>query len=218
MRATNTVRKTIRRNGVKHTAPMGRVAGYADDQGNVRGIIMGVALHLFVTRGYFNTTMRDIGRESNLSAGAIYYHFDSKESIARALFTDMVTRIGRDFDDIEARYSTAHDRCRAVVERLFRITDEEPEVMEYMLHTKHMEFLDNGVPVCSSKPFRQMRAMVHKGMKTGEVRAMNPTVAANALYGGPLRMISMRLDGLVEKKLHCHMDEVWAAAWRSVAM
>ena len=218
MRATNMVRKTIRRNGVKQMALLGRVAGYADDQGNVQGTIMGVALHLFVTRGYFNTTMRDVGRESNLSAGAIYYHFDSKESIARALFMDMVTRIGRHFDDIEARYSTAHDRCRAVVELLFRITDEEPEVMEYMLHTKHVEFLDKGIPVCSSKPFRQMRAMVHKGMKTGEVRAMDPTVAANAVYGGPLRMISMRLDGLVGKKLHCYMDEVWTAAWRSVAM
>ncbi len=218
MRAAGTVRKTIRRNGTKNTGLLRPVAGYSDDQGNVRDAIVRVALHLFVSRGYFNTTMRDIGREANLSAGAIYYHFDSKESIARSLFMDMVDRIGRHFDEIEARFSTAHDRCRAVVELLFRITDEEPEVMEYMLHTKHIEFLEDGIAVCSSKPFRQMRAMVHKGMKTGEVRPMDPTVAANAVYGGPLRMISMRLDGLVDKRLRSHMDEVWTAAWRSVAV
>lgn len=218
MRTASAVGKTTRRTGVKNMTLLRPVAGRTDDQGNVHGAIMRVALHLFVTRGYFNTTMRDIGREADLSAGAIYYHFDSKESIARALFMDMVDRIGHHFDEIEKSFSTTHDRCRAVVELLFLITDEEPEVMEYMLHTKHVEFLGNGIPVCSSKPFRQMRAMVHKGMKTGEVRPMDPTVAANAVYGGPLRMISMRLDGLVEKKLRCYMDEVWAAAWRSVAV
>lgn len=214
----NTIGKGIRRSEASNTALPGPLTGCTDDPGNVRGAIMGVALHLFVTRGYFNTTMRDIGREADLSAGAIYYHFDSKESIAKSLFTGMVGRIGSHFDDIEARYSTAHDRCRAAVELLFQITDDEPEAMEYMLHTKHVEFLEKGIPVCSSKPFRQMRAMVHKGMKTGEVRSMDPTVAANAVYGGPLRMISMRLDGLVEKKLRFYMDEVWTAAWRSVAI
>lgn len=215
---SNTVRKTIRRNEANDMTLPGPLAGCDDDRSNVRGAIMKTALHLFVTHGYFNTTMRDIGREMDLSAGAIYYHFNSKESIAKSLFIDMVAQIGHHFDDIETRYSSAHDQCRAVVELLFRITDEEPEVMEYMLHTKHVEFLEKGIPVCSSKPFRQMRAMVYKGMKSGEVRRMDPTVAANAVYGGPLRMISMRLDGLVEKKLRVYMDEVWTAAWRSVAV
>lgn len=190
----------------------------SDGHDSVAAMILTVALRLFVTRGYFNTTMRDIGRETGLSAGAIYYHFASKEDIARSLFVGLVDRMGRHFDDIEVRYRTAHDRCRAVVELLFCLTDEEPRVMEYMLHTKHTEFLEQGVPVCSSRPFRQMRAMVYKGMKTGEVRPMDPTVAANAVYGGPLRMISMRLDGLVDNKLQTHLEEVWTAAWRSVAV
>ncbi|MHB1566904.1 MAG: TetR/AcrR family transcriptional regulator [Acidiferrobacter sp.] len=179
---------------------------------------MTAALRLFVTRGYFNTTMRDIGSETELSAGAIYYHFESKEDIAKSLFDDLVTRMGQHFDDIEARYSTAHDRCRAVIDLLFQITEEEPAVMEYMLHIKHFEFLEEAMPVCSSRPFRQMRAMVHKGMKSGEVRSMDPTVAANAVYGGALRMISMRLDGLVANKLQTYREEVWVAAWRSVSV
>lgn len=179
---------------------------------------MTAALRLFVTRGYFNTTMRDIGSETELSAGAIYYHFESKEGIAKSLFDDLVARMGQHFDDIEARYSTAHDRCRAVINLLFQITEEEPEVMEYMLHTKHLEFLEDAIPVCSSRPFRQMRAMVQKGMKSGEVRPMDATVASNAVYGGALRLISLRLDGIVGNKLQTYVDEVWAAAWRAVSV
>ena len=221
----NTVKKAARRgkavvaSGASNVpADLSIWSGYSHGRDACARSIMTVALHLFVSRGYFNTTMRDIGSEANLSAGAIYYHFKSKEDIARSLFDDLVASMGRHFNDIEARYNTAHDRCRAVVELLFQIAEEEPEAMEYMLYTKHLEFLDAGIPVCSSKPFRQMRAMVQKGMKNGEVRLMDPTVAAAAVYGGPLRMISMRLDGIVGVELPTLLDEVWESAWRSVSM
>ena len=183
----------------------------------VRTQVLATALHLFTGHGYFHTTVHDIGREAHISIGAIYHHFQNKEEIARALFVELVKRMGSAFDAIEADHAGTHDRCRAIVALLFRITEEEPEVMTYMLHARHREFITGGNPVCSSKPFMQMRMMVKKGIETGEVQRMDPMVAASVLFGGPMRLIALRLDGLLANPLPNYLDEVWMAAWRAVA-
>lgn len=183
---------------------------------NIREETLEAALYLFTQQGYFNTSVPDIVRESGVSTGSIYHHFGDKEGIGKALFDMLVIRMESAFNDIERQHDTACARCRAVIELLFRITEEEPEVMTYMLFVKHSEFMPGMAPVCSSKPFRQMREMVVAGVNTGEVRSMDAMVAAASVFGGALRMISLRLDGVLERPLDVHLEEVWSSAWRSV--
>ena len=60
--------------------------------------------------------------------------------------------------------------------------------------------------------------MVERGMERGEIRRMETLVASSCLFGGPLRMITGRLDGVVELPLPTCLDAVWDCAWRSVAV
>jgi len=184
---------------------------------NVRERVLETAIHLFTQEGYFNTSVPDIVRESEVSTGSIYHHFGDKEGIAKALFEMLVERMETAFKDIEQQHATAEARCRAVIQLLFRITEEEPEVMTFMLFVKHKEFMPSMAPICSSRPFIQMREMVASGMKTGEVRPMDAIVAAASVFGGALRMISLRLDGVLEQPLEVYLDEIWSSAWRSVS-
>jgi len=71
--------------------------------------------------------------------------------------------------------------------------------------------------VCSSKPFEMMRNVVLEGMERGEIRQMDPMVASICLFGGPIRMITARLDGILPAPLPHYLDEVWSCAWRAVA-
>jgi AcrR family transcriptional regulator len=185
---------------------------------DVRERVLAAALHLFTKQGYFNTSVPDIVRASGCSTGSIYHHFGDKEGIAKALFEGLVVRIDAAFDDIENQYSSSEDRCRAVIELLFRITEEEPDVMEFMLYAKHKEFLPDLNPICSARPFQKMREFVSRGMATGEVRPMDAMVAAASVYGGALRMIHLRLDGVLEHSLLEKLDDIWKCAWRSVAV
>lgn len=196
---------------------MPRLAKVTDfDQPPAREQVLRTALRLFTDHGYFNTSVHDIAQAAKVSIGSIYHHFKDKEGIAKALFEHLVSRMGTAFDAIEDTNPTAHNRCRAVVELLFKMTEEEPAVMAYMLHAQHQEFMPGERPVCSSRPFTQMRTMVREGMEAGEVRRMDPLVAATCLFGGPIRMISLRLDGILERPLQHYLDEVWSASWRSV--
>jgi AcrR family transcriptional regulator len=185
---------------------------------NAREQVLETAIRLFTRQGYFNTSIPDIVRESGVSTGSIYHHFGDKEGIAKALFEMLVTRMEAALDDIERQHDTVQARCRAVIELLFRITEDEPEVMAYMLFVKHKEFMPGMASVCSSRPFRHMREMVARGMETGEVRPMDTLVAASSMFGGALRMINLRLDGILERPLDEYLDEIWSCAWRSVCL
>src|SRR4051794_37391411 len=54
-----------------------------------RDRILDVALDLFTAKGYDATSMREIAEQLDITKPALYYHFDSKEDIVRALLADM---------------------------------------------------------------------------------------------------------------------------------
>jgi AcrR family transcriptional regulator len=180
--------------------------------------ILTATLSLFTRKGYFNTSVHDIARESGVSIGSIYHHFKDKEGVASTLYKSLVERMSIELTEIKMAHRSAHDRCRAVVELLFEITEHEPEVMEFMLYSKHREFLPDEPPVCSSKPFELMREMVKEGMASGEIRVMDVMVASTCLFGGTIRMITSRLDGLLPKPPSSYVDDVWICSWRAVSV
>lgn len=186
-------------------------------QNSTRDQVLDASIRLFVERGYFGTSVHDIVRESGVSIGSIYHHFGDKEGIARAIYQAQTERMEAAIAGIASRYGTARERCRAVMKLLFDLTEQEPRAMEFMLHAKHREFIPSEKPVCSSKPFEAMRRMVLEGMARGEIRQMDVLVASTCLYGGAIRMITARLDGIVPDPLPRYLDEVWECSWRAVA-
>lgn len=184
---------------------------------DTRYLVLDTALSLFTERGYFSTSVHDISRVAGVSIGSIYHHFSDKEGIASALFTQLSERMESLIGEICRRHASVHDQARELVARLFALTESEPRAMEFMLYAKHREFLIKFGPVCSSRPFELMRDMVRRGMERGEIRPMEAMIASTSLFGGPFRMITARLDGLVERPLPDYLDAAWDCAWRSVA-
>lgn len=184
---------------------------------SARDKVIATALKLFTHKGYFNTSMRDITKKSAVSTGSVYHYFKDKEGIASALFDSLIERMHEELTEIMQTHETAHDQCRAVVALLFDITEKEPDVMTFMLYIKHKEFLPRGKPVCSSEPFEMMRAMVKHGMDKGEIEKGDVLAVSSCLFGGAIRMITSKLDGIVEKPLAYYLDDIWHYSWRAVA-
>ncbi len=179
--------------------------------------ILKTALHLFTTNGYFNTSVHDIRRAAGISIGAIYHHFDSKESIAKAIYNDLLEQETKAIDQLTVECKTARDCCRAIMSHLFIMTEENPEAMEFMLYSKHREFMPSALPVCSSKPLSMMRKAVKFGIDNNEIQPMEITLATTCLFGAMFRMIHLRLDGIVTEPLPTFLDTVFDCGWRGIA-
>ncbi len=72
------------------------VAAPADETpaDTTRERILRAALRLFAEQGYGATSMREIAEQLGITKAALYYHFDSKEDIVRALLADVERQVG----------------------------------------------------------------------------------------------------------------------------
>ncbi|MGM0452846.1 MAG: TetR/AcrR family transcriptional regulator [Thermodesulfobacteriota bacterium] len=179
--------------------------------------VLETALALFTNKGYFNTSVHDIQRTADISIGSIYHHFGNKEGIARAIYDDLVAQMTAAVVQITAEYDTLYPRGKAVVAYLFDMAESRPAAMHYILYARHREFLPEQTPICSSKPFELIQDMVGHAMAAGEIRPIEAPVASAALFGGAIRLIHLRLDGVLEKPLPDYIAETWQCAWRAVA-
>jgi AcrR family transcriptional regulator len=179
--------------------------------------ILTAALDLFVTRGYHNVSVHDVQREAGVSIGSIYNHFGGKEGMARALYDHLLNEMEEMVDSVMETTDTARDRCEELIRKLFEYTETHPHIISFVLHAKHTEFISDKPPICSSVPFRKMRQIVQDGIESGEFRRTDPWVAAAAIFGGAIRMIHLRLDGVVTEPLSHYIDEIIEAAWLGMA-
>ena len=184
----------------------------------LRDHVLDVALELFSVRGYFNTSIHDIRRTAGVSIGAIYHHFQNKEALAKSLYDRAVEQIDSAITTASAGHSGCFARARAIIETLFDLTEREPRTMQFVLLAQHREYLPDEPPICSSQPFLYMRRVVEEGIAAGEVRKIEPWVAASAMYGGALRMMNLKLDQALQGRLADYLDEVADCGWRAIRL
>ena len=175
--------------------------------------ILTAALDLFVERGFHNVSVHDVQKQANVSIGSIYNHFGGKEGIAKALYYHLLTEFEEMVNEVVNEDLTIRERCNKIIRLLFEYTETRPHIISYMLHAKHREFLPDEPPICSSTPFIAMRNIVQQGIENGEVRSGDPWVIAASVFGTAIRMIHLRLDGVIKKPLMKYYDEVIDCTW-----
>jgi AcrR family transcriptional regulator len=85
----------------------------APRQDNRRQLLLDAAAGLICRRGFHGTSMRDIGRATDMLAGSIYYHFPSKDELLVAIYTEGVRRIAERVDAAVARATDPMKRLEA---------------------------------------------------------------------------------------------------------
>ncbi|MCB1859291.1 MAG: TetR/AcrR family transcriptional regulator [Gammaproteobacteria bacterium] len=183
---------------------------------SVDGRILKAALGLFVKSGYHNVSVHDIQRAADVSIGSIYNHFGGKEGIAKALYFHLLNEMQGMVDGVLVETESARERCNRIIELLFEYTETRRDIIAFVLHQRHQEFLPGEPPICSAAPFRAMREVIQQGMDNGEIRRRDPWVAASAVFGSAIRMIHLRLDEVVNEPLPRYLDEILAGTWQGM--
>ena len=115
-------------------------------QDNRRQHLLDAAAGLICRRGYHGTSMRDIGRASDMLAGSIYYHFTSKDALLVAVYAEGVRRIAERVDAAVSRGADPMERleaaCVAHLEMLLTDSDYAQVVVRV---------LPEDVPVVSAR-------------------------------------------------------------------
>ncbi len=178
--------------------------------------ILETALHLFSTKGFFQTSMQDIRRRSGISIGSIYHYYKNKEDIALALYNALLEQMTTIVQKSLLAHPSFHDCNYHILIDLCNLTKEAPEAMQFLLYARHREFLSGLPPICSAKPFQLMLHASKNAMDKGEVRSMSPEVMVTTIFGGTMRLILLETEGLLENDLLDYFKESWVGIWLAI--
>jgi AcrR family transcriptional regulator len=117
--------------------------------------LLAAALAAFAERGYEATSLDDIAAECDVRKQTLLYHYSSKEALLDAVVDHTVAVLA---ERVEAAVPGAADPRRAVVDALFRVGSERPELLELI-----REALRLGPPVserllAAAEPFLERLA------------------------------------------------------------
>jgi AcrR family transcriptional regulator len=157
--------------------------------------ILDAALACFSRNGFHQTTINDICEEANLSAGAIYNYFDSKDSMIAECCTHGQTEIGAVFDGAQL-LGTA----REAIEKLAEVfimgiasSEAQPasrlEVQLWSETLRNPEVLQTAMGP-RSQVLAGLQSIVERGQRNGDV-----SDSADAEYVA--RVLMALRDGLV---------------------
>jgi AcrR family transcriptional regulator len=183
----------------------------------VQDEILLAALQLFAGKGYFNTSLIDIKEAAGLEdVGTIYRHFKSKQIIAAQLRANILDSLNISIDDIRRKNEKPSEQLRSIVDLLFRLTDEAPDVMRFLLIVKTDEFLPEAKPLHEAAAFIKIIRIIEAGIKAGELRNITPQLGYAQFFGIIENILRLVLTGFFDKKADFYQSQAWLAAWNTI--
>jgi AcrR family transcriptional regulator len=179
--------------------------------------VLQAALKLFAQKGYFNTSLPDIKDAAGITtATGLTKFFKTKQAIALALREHILDSLSISIDDIRRRNRKASEQLREIVDLLFKLTDDAPEVIQFLLFMRSEEFLPEATPLLDTPAFTKIKRIMQNGIKEGEIRSIDHVLAFTYFFGVIQFTLSMVLNKGLPKSADSYQSQAWLAAWSSI--
>lgn len=148
--------------------------------------ILSTAKNLFIQQGYHGLSMRQIAEALGVSKAALYYHFRDKEELLLAILDSYLDEMEASLQRIQQEQDSARQRIHAMVEMILTQPAEQRAVIR--LSSQEMSQLSLPARRAFDQAYHRkfidrIRSILWEGMRSGELRPVDPTLAAWALLG-----------------------------------
>jgi AcrR family transcriptional regulator len=178
--------------------------------------ILRAALACFLEDGYERTTIARIRERSDVSNGALFHHFATKEAIAEALYVDAMASYQEGLWELLRRKPRSlRTAVRGTIENQLRWIEAHPDEARFVYLRGHLDWdTPGGSEVAALN--RDLAAAFENWMaplvKTGEIRPMS-MLMISAIVSGPAHAIARRwLAGQLQAPPSVFTDDLADAA------
>ena len=180
--------------------------------------VLQAALKLFAQKGYANTSLSDIKDAVGLkTTSGIYQFFKTKQAIAETLRENILDSFSISIDDIRRRNRKASEQLREIVDLLFKLTDDAPEIIQFLLFMKAEDFLPEASPLLETPAFSKIKRIIQNGIKEGEIKAIDHLLAYSYFFGIINQTLNLVLNKALPKSADSYQSQAWLAAWGCIA-
>ena len=180
--------------------------------------ILRCALNLFVNKGYFNTSLSEIAHDAQLAQTQdVYEFFENKQQLAATLYNSIVDSLSISIDEIRRRNKKASEQLHSLVNLIFKLTEEAPNALRFLLTINAAEFLPQEKPFLQTPAVNKMLKMIQLGINSGEIRSLAPMLIYGYFFGIINTTLELILNGTLDKKSDLYQSQAWLAAWNTIA-
>jgi len=152
------------------------------DASSTSDLILDAAERLFARQGFAATTIKQIGKEAAVNPALLYYYYDSKETLYRAMLQRILGQLlSRGADAIE-RANTHADRIRAFVRAQVRLLAEHPHFPQLLVRElvdHQASHAEQAITTSAAGAFKRLCDVISAGQKEGAFRtSLDPRFTA----------------------------------------
>jgi AcrR family transcriptional regulator len=174
--------------------------------------IQAAAMGLFVSKGFAETSIRDIARAVSFSEGALYRHYPSKDALVTDLFSSNYTAYARTLDALQAKERGFAAKLGAMIADIYRLFDEDPTLFRFLLLIQHQALPQ--LPDDIESPVKVLQKVVRAAIASGEIAKADGQLVSAMILGAILQPAVFNVYRHIESPLSRHADEVLAASLR----
>lgn len=183
-----------------------------DELSRRRREIFAAATHLFVEKGFNETSMREIGDAAGIGKSTLYDYFPSKDEILISFVMEEVRQMTAWATEIVVRDMSASKKLRLILERhLEYMVDSKQLYLKLTLETQRLNFESQQRVQTLRHTYQDMLCdLVREGMHDGEFRLVNPLMAVRGMLAMLTSAIyTSRPTGTPKEMLHDAFDIIF---------
>jgi AcrR family transcriptional regulator len=174
------------------------------------------AIRLFSKQGVPATSIREIAIEADVSKGAMYSHYVSKEDLAWSLFSRGWSEMGTELRRLARQHSSLRQQFRAMTRYVFETYEKDPEFVRFIYFSRH-EHLRRVSPAVRANPYSVFKIAIVEAIARGEIPKQNAETATAMVAGMLIQMIDTRALGRIKQGLREYADLVADRCYRIVS-
>ncbi len=147
------------------------------------GSLLEVAVGEFITRGYDATSMEHLSQAAGITKSSFYHHFSGKEALLRAALERALDGLFAVLDEPGATTGSPSARLRHIVRGQVEVLVAELPYVTLLLRVRGNTETERWALERRRAFDAQIAALVREAVEAGEVRAVDPALAARLLSG-----------------------------------
>jgi AcrR family transcriptional regulator len=155
-----------------------------EEQQRRRKEIFDASVHLFLEKGFTETSMREIAKAAGVGKSTLYDYYKSKDEIMVSYFESEIKKITVRAEEIIEQDLTIAEKLRKIMQmHLGYLVDSRQTFLKLSLEAQRLPADSQEQIQLHRHAYQDMlRALIEEGTRRGEFRPVNPLFAARSIF------------------------------------
>ncbi|MGW8250535.1 MAG: TetR/AcrR family transcriptional regulator [Anaerolineales bacterium] len=155
-----------------------------EEQQRRRKEIFDASVHLFLDKGFTETSMREIAKAAGVGKSTLYDYYQTKDEILVSYFEGEIEEItARAQEIIRQNSSVSHKLRRLMQMHLGYLVDNRQTFLKLSLEAQRLPADSQDQIQAKRHAYQDMlRSLIEEGVRQGEFRPVNPLFAARSIF------------------------------------